>query len=100
MTLLKELSNELHSSYNQVQYLTDSGTFDRVLYADTPVANTVEELPAKIFDRLLRRRQTLCLDVRSEPELSGNPWVILNEVRSILAIPFTRNDQFLGLWYF
>jgi transcriptional regulator with GAF, ATPase, and Fis domain len=100
MSVLKELGNELHSSFNQVQYLTDSGTFDRVLYTDAPVTNTVEELPAQIFNRLLRRRQTLCMDVRSEPELSGNPWVILNEVRSILAVPFSRNDQFLGLWYF
>ncbi|MCI0414018.1 sigma 54-interacting transcriptional regulator [bacterium] len=100
MAVLKELGNELHSSYNQVQYLTDSGTFDRILYTDAPITNTVEELPAKIFDRLLRRHQTLCVDVRSEPELSANPWVILNEVRSILAIPFSRKDQFLGLWYF
>ena len=99
-SVLKELSAELHSSYSQIHYLNESGTFERVVHSEPPVANSVEELSGKILERSMRHKESICLDAAMDPDLSRTPWVILNEVRSILAIPFFRSDQFLGLWYF
>ena len=100
MSILKELCGEFHAGYGQIQYLGDAGTFERVLYTDGSITTTVEELPAKILEIAMLRRESFCQDVQSSPDLCKSPWVILHEVKSILALPFFRADQFLGLWYF
>jgi transcriptional regulator with GAF, ATPase, and Fis domain len=100
ISVLRELNKELHATYGQIQYLDNSGTFERVWHSDQPVTNTVEDLPGRIFQQVMRQRESLCMDIRSETELSGNACVVLNGVRSVLAVPFLRKDELLGLWYF
>jgi transcriptional regulator with GAF, ATPase, and Fis domain/tetratricopeptide (TPR) repeat protein len=99
-SVLKDLSSELHCSFSQIHYLNEAGTFERVFYGETTATTTTEELSARILERTMRKRESLCLDASMDPELSRHSWVLSNEVRSVLAIPFFKSDQFLGLWYF
>gem|GEM_PF-2096554 len=98
--VLEALSSELASDYLVIQYLNGAGTFDRVTFSRQSDTTSAEDLPGKIFEQVFRRKESICMDVRIDAELSRNSWVILNEVRSILAVPFLKNGQLLGLWYF
>jgi transcriptional regulator with GAF, ATPase, and Fis domain len=97
--VLQEISHEFDSSHCMVHFLNDSGTFDRVAFPQNSDSNDKEDVPNKIFENIFRRKESICIDVRSDPELSRASWVILHQVRSILAVPFVKNSQLLGFWY-
>ena len=98
--VLGKLSEEIHASFSLLQYLNDSGTYDRVAEPDDATTNIVDELPGKVFELVLRRRESVCLDPGADANLVRNPWVIVHEVRSCIGVPVLKGDQLLAFWYF
>ncbi len=97
--VLQKLNLELDASYGVIQYLGDTGVFERNAFPENGT-HLVDDLPGKIFEQVFRKNGALFLDHFSDGELSRNRWVLLNEVRSIIAVPFFKSDQLLGFWYF
>ena len=100
--VLKDLSREMGSSYCQLRYVGNSGTFETIrMNNGSPVTSgRTEELAFTIFEQVMRRREGMCLNAQLEPDVGSHPWTVLNDVGSVLATPVFKGDELFGIWYF